>query len=310
MGHGHHHHGHHHHHHGDARGALTVALVLNAAFLVAEAAAGFWTGSLALLSDAAHMLSDVGALVLALAAAQLARRAADATMTFGLARAEVLGAFLNGLFLLAACGWIAFEAVGRLMAEAPPEIPGLPVLVIGGLGLAINLGSAVALWRSDRENLNVRGALAHMLADALGSVGAMVAALLLMAGMPAADAVISMLVAGLVAVSGVQLLRDAGRVLLQLPPAELDVGEVRDALTSVTGVCEVHDLHAWSLDGSHTIVSAHLVLAEAVDAEVACREAHERLAKLGIEHSTLQPERGHPCAVAGCGVSKVVSRVA
>lgn len=284
-----------------------MALVLNAGFLVAEAAAGFWWGSLALLSDAAHMLSDVSALALALAAAQLARRGPSASMTFGLARAEVLGAFLNGLFLLAACGWIVFEAVNRL-SQGVPEVAGLPVLIVGALGLAINLGSVVALLRADRTNLNIRGALAHMLADAMGSVGAMVAALCLMYGWYAADAVVSVVVAVMVAVGGVSLLRDAGRVLLQLPPPGLDVAAVRDALTEPDAVLAVHDLHVWSLDGHHPILTAHLVLTPAADAEAVCQSAHERLAEaFDIDHATLQAERGEPCAVADCGV---VSQVA
>ncbi len=298
-------HGHHHHrspHGPDARGALSTALALNGAFFVAEAGVGLYTGSLALLSDAAHMLSDVGALVLALAAAQLARRPASAAMTFGLARAEVLGAFLNGLILLGACAWIVFEAVSRLQM-GPPLVPGRPVLVVGVLGLLVNLASALVLMRSEAQNLNVRAALAHMLADALGSVGAIVAAGLVIAGFPAADAAVSLLVAGLVAVSGATLVRDAGRVLLQLPPPSLDVEGVRDALLAVEGVRGVHDLHAWSLDGEHAIVSAHLVLADEALAERVCRASREVLReRFGVAHATLQPEREPGCEAPPCGV--------
>ncbi len=306
MGHGHHHHRHdHHHHHADPRQALTVALVLNGGFLVIEAGVGWRAGSLALLSDAAHMLSDVGALVLALAAAQLARRGATAAMTFGLGRAETLGAFVNGIGLLVACGVIVWEA-GERLATGAPDVPGWPVLVVGLIGLAINLGSAWALWRSDRENLNIRAALAHMLADALGSVGAIGAAVLLLLGVPAADAVVSLLVAALVAWGAYGVLRDAGRILLELPPPDLDVAQVRDALSGVDGVVQVHDLHAWSVDGQRAIVSAHLVLADGAPFEDVCRAAHAVLHyRFEIHHATLQPERGTAC-VTNCGVGSDV----
>ena len=305
VGHGHHHH--HGHHHGpagaDPRRALTLALILNAGFLVIEAGVGWWTGSLALLSDATHMLSDVGALVLALAAAQLATRGPSAQMTFGLARAEILGAFLNALVLLVACVAIVAEAVDRL-TQGAPAVEGWPVLAVGGVGLVINLASMLALLRSDQDNLNIRGAMVHMAADALGSVGAMVAAALILAGIPAADAVVSLFVVLLVGYGAVVLLRDAGRILLQLPPRSLDVGEVRDALATVPGVAAVHDLHAWSLDGHHPIVSAHLVLDGEAAFEAVCPAATRMLEhRFHIEHATLQPERAPGCGVTGCGVA-------
>ncbi|MBX2798816.1 MAG: cation diffusion facilitator family transporter [Myxococcales bacterium] len=309
MGH-HHGHGHHHHHghtHGaDSRRALLVALVLNAAFLLVEVGAWWVTGSLALLSDAAHMLSDVGALALALGAAQLARQRPSASMTFGLARAEVLGAFLNALALVGISVGIVWEAVVRLSGH-PPHVPEGPVLVVGLVGLAINLGSVFALMGSDRTNLNVRGALWHLLADALGSVGVVVAALFLMAGVGEADAVVSLAVAALVAVSGVRLLRDAGRVLMQLPPPHVDVAVLRDVLCAVPGVRGLHDLHVWSLDGHEPIVSAHLVVDADHEALVVQRDALRLLGEHGVEHATLQLERGQGCAAADCGV---MSRVA
>jgi len=292
---GRHHHDHHNH---GTRAALSWALLLNGSFLVIEAAVGWWTGSLALLSDAAHMLSDVGALVLALAAAQLARKGANMAMTFGLARAEVLGAFLNGLGLLAACGWIAWEAIGRLGAGAP-EVAGVPVLVVGIIGLAINLGSAWALYRAGSDNLNVRAALAHMLADAVGSVGAIAAALLMLVGVPAADAVVSLGVGVLVAWGSWSLLRDAGRVLLQLPPRALDVQAVCLGLCALPGVVAVHDVHVWSLDGKHAILSGHVVVDESADAQDVSIAGHALLAdRFHLQHATLQVERG-----AGCGTS-------
>jgi cobalt-zinc-cadmium efflux system protein len=302
----------HDHHHGpghvhvhvkpgaDPRGALAWALGLNGAFLVIEAGAGWWTGSLALLSDAAHMLSDVAALALALGAAQLARSRANARMTYGLGRSEVLGAFTNSLFLLLACAWIVWEAVSRLLGE-PPHVPGWPVLVIGVIGLVINLGSAWALFRTDRNNLNVRGALAHMLGDALGSVGAIAAAGLLFLGWSAADAWISLGIAGLVTWSGYRVLKDSGRVLLELPPVGLDVASLRDALLELDGVEALHDLHVWSVDGNTAMLSAHLV-SDRPDGEI-CDTAQTLLReRFGVVHATLQVEsREVDCAQEDCG---------
>jgi cobalt-zinc-cadmium efflux system protein len=248
------------------------------------------------------MLSDVGALVLALGAAQLALTAANARMTFGLGRAEVLGAFLNGLALLFAAGAIVSEAAQRLGEGAPP-VPGAPVLVVGLIGLAINLGSAWVLFRSDRDNLNIRGAIVHMLSDALGSAGAVVAAILLLNGVPLADPVVSIGIAALVAFGAIRLLRDAGRVLLELPPQGLDVEAMRQALLAVDGVAAVHDFHAWTLDGRQPMVSAHLVLEERSEFDDVCRRAHAALHdRFGVHHATLQAERPDTACPTNCGV--------
>ncbi|MCK6501855.1 cation diffusion facilitator family transporter [Myxococcota bacterium] len=311
-GHSHgHSHGHAHghgHSHGHAHGtasatwAIGLSLLFNGIFLFVEVAVGLVTGSLALLSDAAHMLSDVGALALALAAARLALRPAEGTRTFGMRRAEVVGGFVNGLTLVGACAFIVWEAVERLR-QGPPDVPGLPVLVVGGLGLALNLGSAWALSRADSGNLNVRGALVHMLADALGSVGAMVAAGLVMAGIPAADPVVSLFIAGLVLWGTVGLLRDTGRVLLQFPPPGFDVEGMCLALEAVPGVASVHDAHVWTLDGQGAIVSVHLVARAGADLE-AVRAAAVRSLEHdhGVRHATLQVEGAEapPCEVRDC----------
>lgn len=282
--------------------ALSVSLVLNGTFLVIEAGAGFATGSLALLSDAAHMLSDVGSLGLALGAAILAARPTLPSRTFGWRRAEVVGGFVNALTLLAACGFIVWEAVDRLR-EGPPEVAGLPVLIVGAIGLAINLGSAWMLARSDRGDLNIRAALAHMLADALGSLGAMVAAILLMFGYSGADPIVSLFIAGLVLWGTWGLLRDATAILLQFPPAGFPVEPLRQELTTVEGVVSVHDLHVWTLDGRGAIVSAHLVVEAGLDPHTVrgsalrmMREAH------GVRHATLQIEsaEGPPCELEQC----------
>ncbi len=306
MGAHHGHHGHHHgHDHGDddchgfhvdpkreaaVRRALLGSLVLNGAFLIVEAGVGWWSGSLALLSDAAHMLSDVGALVLALGAAHLAGRAASEGRSFGFRRAEPLGAFVNGLTLLAACAWIVWEAVARLR-EGVPEVAGMAVLVVGVIGLAINLGSAWMLARSDRENLNVRGALMHMLADALGSVGAIVAALFVLNGQPLADPLVSLLIAALVLYGTWHILRDSTVVLLQFAPPGIDIQGLRSSVLGVPGVVGLHDLHIWTLDGRRAVLSAHLQVDDPTSLDVVREQATDALATLGIHHVTLQIER-------------------
>lgn len=303
-----HSHGHDHgHDQGDAgRRALRWALLLNGGFLFIEGGVGLVTGSLALLSDAVHMLSDVGALALALGAATLATRGAGAARTFGLRRAEVLGGFLNGITQLAACGYIIWEALARLQ-QGPPDVPGWPILVVGAIGLAINLGSAWALYKAARNNLNIRGALIHMLADALGSVGAIVAAGLVIAGIPAADPAVSLLIAALVLAGTWGLLRDTGRVLLQLPPAGLNVAALTELLLADPGVASVHDVHAWTLDGQDPIVSVHVQLRElSTGEEVRARLTAALREELRIQHLTIQlEEAGADCVSGDCGVTGV-----
>lgn len=277
--------------------------MLNGGFLVVEAGVGWWTGSLALLSDALHMVSDVGSLVLALGAAQLAQRAADAKVTFGLRRVETLGALANGVALFAAVAMIVHEAISRLQA-GPTAMAGLPVLIVGFLGLLINVGSAVALAKSDHGNLNIRGALAHMIADALGSVGAMAAAVCMMWGYPAADPIISLVLAGVVAWGAWGVTREASAVLLQLPPPGFDVNALLADLRTLRGVSGVHDVHVWTLDGREPIVTAHLVADGQVDHDTlvatARSLAHDRH---DVEHGTFQVEStGAECGLAACGV--------
>jgi cobalt-zinc-cadmium efflux system protein len=275
-----------------------LALVLNAAFLVVEVWAGWWSGSLSLLSDAAHMLGDVTALAVALFAARLAKRAVDLHRTFGLKRAEVLGGFLNALALLAAAAWIAWEAAERLL-HGVPGVNAWVVGVVGVTGLAINLGSAWVLWRSDESNLNTRGAMAHMLADALGSVGAILAAVFVAFGVTVADPVVAVLIGAIVAVGAVSLLRDTGRVLLQLPPPGVDVHAIYAALAELDRVEAVHDLHVWTVDGEHAVLSAHLV----GDLPDCTGPRHLLAERFGIEHVTLQlesPAMGADCPLRAC----------
>ena len=289
-------HGHGHHHTGPppekvqaAKRALVWALVLNTTFLIAEAVVGFYTGSLALLSDAVHMVSDVGSLAMALGAAHLATQYATSQRSFGFARAEVLAAFLNSLVLVGAVVFIVAEAVERIRVGIP-EVTPMPVLIVGSLGLMINLGSAYGLFRADGDNLNIRGALLHMMADALGSLGAVVAALCMMAGWQIADPIASLLIGALVLVGAITLLKASAEVLLQFAPNTVDVSEVRTRLVGLDKVDDVHDLHCWSLDGEEVILTAHLVIQG--DDGIAVREAAAALleTEYQIAHSTLQIE--------------------
>ncbi|MCA9642656.1 MAG: cation transporter [Polyangiaceae bacterium] len=302
--HGGHSHGHGHGHGGatDSAGrkALTWALALNGAFLVIEVVVGFMTNSLALLSDAAHMVTDVGALSLALAVAFLARRAPSPTRSFGLLRAEVLGAFVNGIILAVACFSIFREAIERMLGE-PVHVAPWPVMITGLIGLAINLGSAWHLYRSDSEGLNVRGALAHMLADALGSLAAVIAAGGVWLGFPLSDPIASLVIGALVLWGTWRLLKDATRVLLDFAPAGVDAEAVLRELEAVEGVTDVHELHLWSVDGREPILSAHIVYDDrvaATDLRVRVEELLTR--RFQIRHTTLQTEPrpcGAPCAL-------------
>jgi cobalt-zinc-cadmium efflux system protein len=272
--------------------ALRWALYLNGAFLVIEATLGLITGSLALLSDAAHMVNDVGALAIALGAAHLSRKLPAGDRTYGYRRIEVVAGFVSGLLLVLAAIVIAKTAISRLVSGAP-TIAGTAVLVAGVVGLAINVGSAWYLHRSGRhDNLNIRAALTHMLADALGSVAAIAAALFMLAGYPAADSILSLVTAVLIVVVAGVLVRDALRVLMQFSPPQTSCERIRDSILEVDGVEDVHDLHVWSVDGDESVLTAHVVGERGVRARV------ERILvdRHGIDHTTIQEETTDPCA--------------
>ncbi|MBM4280199.1 MAG: cation transporter [Deltaproteobacteria bacterium] len=280
------------------RRALGAALVVNGAFFIVEGAIGWWTGSLALLSDAVHMLTDVLGLVVAVAAASARLRPPDGMATFGHGRFAVLGGFFNAVLGLLAAAVIVVEAVGRL--RAPPPVPGLPVIITAALGLVVNLASAWGLHRSGDRGVNMRGALVHMLGDALGSVAAMVAGAVLIAGGPAAvDAVISVLVAALVAGSAVPLLRDAVHILLERAPRRLDPQRVRALLLAHPAVADVAGLHAWELDDGETFATFVLGARDGDLARlgVAADELRATLRPLGIVHAIIE---WRPPGGAGC----------
>jgi cobalt-zinc-cadmium efflux system protein len=282
---------------GRQRRALVIALVANAAFLVVEVVGGVAFNSLALLADAAHMASDVVGLVVALAAQVLVSRPATDRHSFGLRRAEVLGAQLNGLLLIAVSAWIIVEAIGRF--GNPADVRGGGVVVVATLGLAVNVASAVVLYRAQGSNLNMRGAFLHMASDAAGSVAAIVAGLAVVIwAADWVDPVASILVALLVLWSCWGLLRDTTNVLLEGTPRGIDPDAVRAALAGDTAVETVHHVHLWSLASDEPALSAHVVLR----GEVTLHQAQERGTELktmlvdrfGIDHATLELEC-HPC---------------
>lgn len=275
------------------RRALWIALGLNGTFLFAELIGGLVFGSLALLADAAHMLSDVAGLAIALVAQHLLDRPASVRHTYGLQRAEVLGAQANGVLLLATAGWILFEAARRI--GDPPEVAGGGVLVVATLGLAVNVGSAVLLARASGESLNMRGAYAHMMADAAGSVGVIVAALaVITAGANWVDPAVSVLIGLLVVRTSWRLLRDTTHVLLEGTPDAIDAAEVERWFSTAPGVASVHHIHLWHLTSETTALSAHVVLHD----QPSLHEAQARgdvlkdelWQRFAIAHSTLELE--------------------
>ena len=269
---------------------IGAALVLILAFMGAEIAAGIIADSLALLSDAAHMLTDAGALALALFAIRLARRPAAGDYTFGLKRAEILSAQLNGLTLLVLGALIVFEGIRRLFD--PPEVEGLLVVVVGVLGAGVNLAAAGLMRRADRRSLNVEGAFQHIVTDLFASLGAALAgAVILTTGFERADGIASLLVAALMFRSAYALLRDSGRVFMEAAPKGLDPERVGNEMASESGVVEIHDLHVWEVTSGMPSISAHVLVEPGID----CQQTRWRLARMleerfGVEHSTLQVE--------------------
>jgi cobalt-zinc-cadmium efflux system protein len=267
---------------------LTVALLLIAGFMGVEVVAGILSGSLALLSDAAHMLTDAASIGLALVAARLVARPASGAFTFGFARAEILSAQVNGAALFVLAGVIAVEGIGRL--GSPPSVAGPVVVVVGVIGAFVNIASFWALSRSERRSLNVEGARAHVLADLYGSCAAIVAGAVIAAGGPAqADAIAALTVAALMLRSGWSLLRASARVLLEAAPEGIDPDEVGFALASQAGIVEVHDLHVWEVTSGFPALAAHVMVQPDDDCHARRRELQTLLRdRFGIRHTTLQ----------------------
>jgi cobalt-zinc-cadmium efflux system protein len=285
------------HHHGhvhtdDAR-RLTLALVLILGLMVGEIVAGVLAHSLALLSDAAHMLTDAAAIALALFAARLARRPASGDFTFGFRRAEILSAQLNGATLVGLAVLIAVEAIQRLIN--PPEVAGLTVLLVAIAGIAVNLAATRVLAGADRRSLNVEGAFQHVLTDLFAFIATAIAgAVILLTDYGRADGIAALVVAALMLRSGYGLLRDSGRVLLEAAPRDLDPEEIGKLLAEQSHVVEVHDLHVWEVTSGFPAISAHVTVRAGCDTQAHRRELADLLReRFGISHSTLQVETRH-----------------
>lgn len=293
-----------HHHGGDDRNEnrIAIAALLTGGFMGVELAGGIIAGSLALIADAGHMLSDFGSLALAWVGFRMARRPADARRTFGFRRFPVLAAFVNGIALFAIALWIVVEAVQRLMT--PHDIVPTTMLWVAAGGLAVNLASFAVLHGADRDNLNVRGALIHVAGDLLGSVAAIVAAIVIMTtGWVAADPVLSIFVALLILRSAWAVTADSAHILLEGAPGHVDLEAVtRDLAGHVEGVIDIHHAHLWSLDGRRSMMTLHAKITDESSGPGVVARIKQRLRDThGIGHATVEIEV-EDCAGAGdCG---------
>lgn len=272
------------------RNSLVWALVLTSLYLVAEVVGALVSGSLALLADAAHMLTDVGGLALALFAIWFASRPATPARTYGYLRAEVLAALANAVVLLLLSVYILFEAYQRLFA--PPEILSLPMLVVALIGLVVNLVSMRLLAAGAGESLNLKGAYFEVLADMLGSIGVIASALIIMfTGWTLADPIIGAAIGLFIVPRTWALLRNAVNILLEGTPAGFDLSRLETALRATAGVTDVHDLHVWTITSGIDAMSGHLVVADGTDEQAVLAAARDRLhEEFGIDHTTIQVE--------------------
>ena len=267
---------------------LSIALALIVAFMIGEVAVGLIAHSLALLSDAAHMLTDAGALALSLIALRLATRPAKGQMTFGFKRAEILSAQANGATLLVLAGLILFEAVRRMVS--PPAIDGWAVTITALVGIVVNLIATWQLARANRENMAVEGSFQHIVTDLYAFIGTAIAgAVIIFTGFDRADPIASIVVAGLMLRAAYGLLRDSGRVLLEMAPDGIDVGEIGNAIATHPHVESIHDLHVWEIASGFPALSAHVLVHADDDCHAIRRELEGMLQRqFEIDHTTLQ----------------------
>ena len=302
----HDHHGHT-HAHGPNRGEnskrLLIVLCLSSLYLVAEVVGGLLTGSLALLADAGHTLSDVGALAVSMLAIWIAQQPASARHTFGNTRAEILAALVQGVALIAVAIVIIIEAIGRF--SSPTPVGGIGMMIVASGGLTVNAFGLWLLQRGQKSNLNIRGAWLHVASDGLGSLGVVIAGFLIwMWGLWWADPAASIAISVLISFAAWKLLREVVDILMESAPAHLNVQEIRGALGSTAGVSQVHDLHVWTIGSGEISLSSHIVAAPEAHIAELLPQLQRRLAKdFAIHHSTLQIEphgtAEEDCA-AGC----------
>lgn len=284
---------HSHHHHDDFGRAFAIGIALNTAFVAVEAVFGFLANSMALLADAGHNLSDVLGLVIAWGGAVMAKRSASPRFTYGLKKASILAALINGLFLLVAVGAIGAEAVRRLFHPSPSE--GGTMMIVAGVGIVINSATALLFARGREHDLNIRGAYLHMAADAAVSAAVVFAGLLIVwTGQLWVDPVMSLAVAGVILWGSVGLLRESVGMSLMGVPSGIYLDEVEAELGRLAGVETVHDLHIWPLSTTETALTAHLVAPDVASTDALLEAARKMLHdRFGIEHCTIQVERTH-----------------
>jgi cobalt-zinc-cadmium efflux system protein len=299
MGHHHgHSHGHSHtHSHTGNKNALFSSFCLILTFMVVEVIGGVMTNSLALLSDAGHMLSDAASLGLSFFALKLGERKVSLDKTYGYKRFEIIAAAINGILLVVVAIYIFLEAAQRFFA--PPEVQSKGMLLISTIGLVVNIVAAAILMKGDKEeNLNVKSAFLHVLGDLLGSVGAIVAALLILFfGWSIADPIASVIVAVLILISGSRVMKESYQILMEGAPAQIDMKGIKKALCRIPMVKEVHDLHVWTITSGYPILSCHITIYdEAVHDDILLQSQKILHDQFDIEHSTIQVEK----AANGC----------
>jgi cobalt-zinc-cadmium efflux system protein len=279
-----------------SRSRLTVAIAIIASVLVVEVVGAVVSGSLALLADVGHMLSDLLALCIALIALTVAARPATDRQTFGYQRAEVLGALLNGLILLAVAAFVVVEAVSRLLSSEATHTIGLPMIVVAAIGLLGNVAAALVLRGGLGQSIGMRAAYLEVLGDLLGSAAALIAGIVIVTtGFVQADAIASLVIAALIVPRAIALLRDVIRVLFESAPKHMDVAEIRQHLLDTAGVVDVHDVHVWAITSGNPVFSAHVVVSPEL---FESGKTGSMLAELGrclsghfdVEHSTFQLE--------------------
>jgi cobalt-zinc-cadmium efflux system protein len=286
----------HHHSHDDKSSIKRVqlALVLTGIFMVVEVVGGIISGSLALLADAGHMLTDTMALALAAFAFRVSSKPADTKRSYGYQRFQIIAAFVNGLSLLAIVGWILIEAVMRMIN--PPEVIGTTMLVVAAAGLVVNVVVFLILHSGDQENLNIRGAALHVLGDLLGSVAAIIAAFVIIkTGWMPIDPILSVLVAALILRSAWQLVRRSAHILLEGAPEWLNLADMQSKIiAAVPQVTEIHHVHVWGLTPQHPMLTMHVVLEEKPEDPTALVRSVKQVlkSKFGINHSTIEVELG------------------
>ena len=268
--------------------AIGIAALLTGGFMVVEVVGGIVSGSLALIADAGHMLTDFAALVMAWLAFRVARRPADAGRTYGFDRMSVMAAFVNGIALFVVAAWIIVEAIGRL--RDPQPIQGWMMFAVATAGLLVNVVSLLVLSRGDRGNLNLRAALLHVLGDLLGSAGAILAALVIVfTGWTPVDPVVSVLVSVLILRAGWRVVRESAQILLEGTPEGFDAQAVTADLTALPGVLEIRHLHAWSISEVRPMVTLEVVVARGADADATRRAVKVRLTEgFGFDHATVE----------------------